>query len=149
LGDWWAYGYHKYGERKAKTAAKKLRYEFTTLMNIGSVARRIETSLRREDLTFSHHVEVAKLDPADQKYWLNQAVRCRWSVAALRQHIYKREFEDSENYPHETAIKWAADLSAQAERARQINPLAIRNYDDPRLDWLSEGEIAGLIGEMK
>src|SRR3974390_1340142 len=37
LGDWWAYGDHKYGDRKAKAAAQKLPYTFGTLMNFGSI----------------------------------------------------------------------------------------------------------------
>lgn len=39
LGDWWVYGNHKYGERKAAAKAKGIPYEFGSLMNLGTVAR--------------------------------------------------------------------------------------------------------------
>jgi len=48
IGDWWAYGDHKYSERKASSIAKKLPYEFGSLMNLGWVARRVKRSFRNE-----------------------------------------------------------------------------------------------------
>ena len=46
LGDWWHYGFHAYGDRKAKVKAKgAFPYAFQTLMNWGWVAGMVETSL--------------------------------------------------------------------------------------------------------
>ena len=54
LGDWWHYGAHAYGARKAKVKAKgAFPYAFPTLMNWGWVAGKVATSLRREALSFS------------------------------------------------------------------------------------------------
>lgn len=47
LGDWWHFGFHRYGERKAMATAKNnfdRAYAFGTLMNYGYVAGRVETS---------------------------------------------------------------------------------------------------------
>jgi len=59
LGDWWAYGDHNYGDRVR--AADGIDYSFQALMDAGWVCRQIETSRRREVLSFKHHREVAGL----------------------------------------------------------------------------------------
>lgn len=76
LGDWWIYGKNRYGERIK--AAEQLAWDFKTCMNAGVVARRIETSRRREALPWSHHAEVAALEVSDQEYFLN-----RWAQQAI------------------------------------------------------------------
>lgn len=86
LGDWWSYDGHDYGER-AQTA-DDLDLNFGTLANYGSVARSIETSRRREVLSFTHHVEVAGLPVEEQEFWLDRAIEGKngkaWSVNQLR-----------------------------------------------------------------
>lgn len=84
IGDWWAYGHHTYGERKASAAAKKLPYEFGSLMNLGRVARRVTSSFRNEAVSFGHHVAVSALEPEKQKKLLAQAQDRKWSVSKLR-----------------------------------------------------------------
>jgi hypothetical protein len=94
IGDWWHWGYHRYGERQALVKAKKIfRYSFSTLMNFGWVAGRVETSRRREVLSFTHHAEVAKFEPCDQGRWLDLAVREKLSVLKFRDKIKTDEFE--------------------------------------------------------
>ena len=74
LGDWWHYGFHAYGERKAKVKAKgAFPYAFQTLMNWGWVAGKVATSLRREALSWSHHELIARYPPDEQKKWLDKA----------------------------------------------------------------------------
>ena len=63
IGDWWAFGQHAYGDR-ARAAAKGIfGRSFGTLRNLGSVARRFDTSRRRDVLPWKHHAEVAGLVP--------------------------------------------------------------------------------------
>jgi len=71
LGDWWAYGESRYGERAAQ--AVEHRYAFQTLANAASVSRAIETSRRREVLPWSFHAEVAGLEVAEQEALLGEA----------------------------------------------------------------------------
>jgi hypothetical protein len=93
IGDWWAYGSHRYGER-AKIAADS-NWKFQTCMNAGWVARKIETSRRREVLPFEHHAEVAGFAVEDQERFL-----CRWERQALRDArpppLYAARWEISE-----------------------------------------------------
>lgn len=150
LGDWWAYGDHKYGERKAVAVAKKLPYEFGTLMNFGWVARRFETSRRREALSFSHHAEVAMLNPADQTRMLNRAIDRKWSVSALRKAL--RDSQANSRGEDRDAEEQAADLAwyleEEAQRSRSVDPCCMENWgEDPRFDYLSEVTIGKLIEE--
>src|SRR5438874_5939790 len=82
IGDWWVYGDRRYGER-AKAAAES-RFEIRTLMNYGWVARSIESSRRREDLSFGHHQCVANLPPDQQDSWLKQAAENHLSIKPFR-----------------------------------------------------------------
>jgi site-specific DNA-methyltransferase (adenine-specific) len=91
LGDWWACGEQAYGERASAVAKGIFPLSFGTLMNYGWVASAIETSRRREVLTFSHHQEIAPLPPAQQAKWLARAAAGEdgkpWPVTRLRQEI--------------------------------------------------------------
>jgi N6-adenosine-specific RNA methylase IME4 len=89
IGDWWAYGEHRYGERKAATEPGGILEDlnFGTAANYGSVARAFETSRRREVLSFTHHAEVTGLTPALQDSWLARAEREGLSVNKLRAQI--------------------------------------------------------------
>lgn len=53
------------------------------LMNIASVARRFETSRRRENLSFYHHEVVARFEPETQDKWLDRAEASGWSGTRL------------------------------------------------------------------
>ncbi len=97
LGDWWASGEHRYGNRRALVEGEL--WDGPSLqgcMDVASVARAFETSRRREALSFGHHREVASL-PADQADalldWagepLSSGGRAR-SVRALREERARR-----------------------------------------------------------
>jgi len=65
LGDWWAFGAARYGERRALVDGENWDGpSFKTCAIAGSVARVFETSRRREVLSFKHHAEVAALPAA-------------------------------------------------------------------------------------
>lgn len=84
IGDWWAFGSHKYGERAKLAAQGIFGREFQSLKDIGYVSRSFEAS-RRRDLSFTHHREVASL-PADQADRLLVAAEAEgWSVREIRQ----------------------------------------------------------------
>lgn len=92
LGDWWHYGFHRYGERKAITIKQgSCRYTFQSLMNLGWVAGRVRTSFRNELLSWTHHYAVAALEPAEQKRWLDRAAKSKMSVARMRERMFQHE----------------------------------------------------------
>lgn len=93
IGDWWVYGDHRYGERAAAaidpdTGENRLqRY-----MDYGFVARAIETSRRREVLSWSAHREVAALEPKIQDAILDRAVENGWGSREVRAAV--KEFKN-------------------------------------------------------
>src|SRR5262245_11714007 len=88
LGDWWAFGSHKYGERKAAVTAKAtFPFTFGTLMTYGTVARRIATSIRIEVLSFSHHAMVETLEREQQQKRLARGEGGKWTVGAMRNEV--------------------------------------------------------------
>lgn len=74
IGDWWAFGEHRYGSRKAVVEAENWEGPaFKTCANAASVCRAFETSRRREVLSFRHHAEVAMRSPAEADALLDWA----------------------------------------------------------------------------
>ena len=86
IGDWLRYGNEAFGERYVR-AARITGYGVQTLMNMVYVASRFESERRREKLSWSHHAEVAALEPADQVRWLKRAEAERFSVRCLREEM--------------------------------------------------------------
>ncbi len=90
IGDWWAFGGSRYGER-AKAAAEGLfGRDFQALADCAMVSRKFETSRRREVLSFTHHREVASLPTAEADALLDQAEEQEWSTRELRQAVNQR-----------------------------------------------------------
>jgi hypothetical protein len=83
IGDWLLYGTATWGERYA-AAARITGYDPKSLRNMRYVASRVDLSLRRDDLTWSHHALLASLDADRQRKWLERARRERLSVEDLR-----------------------------------------------------------------
>jgi hypothetical protein len=83
VGDWLRYGTAKWGE-KYVVAAKITCYDTHSLENMVYVASRVDISLRRENLSWSHHFLVAALEPEEQASWLDRATECNFSVNDLR-----------------------------------------------------------------
>jgi hypothetical protein len=83
IGDWLLYGTARWGEMYVQ-AAKVTGYDPKSLRNMRYVASRFDLSLRRDNLTWSHHALVASLEREAQGYWLERAVNDRLSVEDLR-----------------------------------------------------------------
>jgi hypothetical protein len=83
IGDWVRYGTARYGSKYA-AAARVTGYDRQTMMNMVYVATRFEFSRRRENLSWSHHAELAAMDIDEQERWLNRAITERLSVRDLR-----------------------------------------------------------------
>lgn len=87
IGDWWAAGHHRYGERARLAARGLFGREFKTLANIASVCRAFEPSRRREQLSWSHHAEAAALSPKSADMLLDMAERDKLSKSQIRAAI--------------------------------------------------------------
>lgn len=93
IGDWWAYGDHRYGERASaaidpETGENRLqRY-----MNYAWVSRAIETSRRKEVLSWTCHEAVAALDPDIQDAILQRAIDNGWSSKQVKAAV--KEYKD-------------------------------------------------------
>jgi len=88
IGDWIVHGFGHYEHGKWE-AVQQIWEEGTrsVLENYEWVARAIKSSTRVEDLSWTHHREVAALPDDKQRYWLEQAATHKWSVATLRQKM--------------------------------------------------------------
>lgn len=83
IGDWVNYGNAAYGEKYSR-AARITRHDVQTLMNMAYVASRFEISRRRENVSWSHHAELAGLPPAEQDRWLGRIEAHSLTVKDLR-----------------------------------------------------------------
>jgi hypothetical protein len=64
IGDWWNHPGHTYGDRLAVVTEEAwIGPAYSTCCNAALVCDKFESSRRRENLSFSHHVEVAHLPP--------------------------------------------------------------------------------------
>lgn len=86
IGDWLNYGEHKWGEMYAQ-AVEVTGWEYQRLANAKYVADKVQFSLRQENLKWSHHSEVANMQPEEQRHWLRAAADGAWSVRQLRDAI--------------------------------------------------------------
>ena len=87
IGDWINYGEGRYGE-KYDDALGRTGLAYQTLMNYSYVARKVEISLRKENLDLHHHLVVAKLKTADEKeFWLDMAQKHKLGIRRLRKSI--------------------------------------------------------------
>lgn len=86
MGDWLAYGERNYGEEIAQ-ALDDDDYDYKTLTNWKYVAGKVDTSRRRESVSFSKHAEVAPLDPEDQDRVLEKAEKENLTVRQVRDEV--------------------------------------------------------------
>lgn len=120
IGDWILYGERNYGDTY-RTAIDRTGYEYQTLANIVTVCREIESSRRREQLTFTHHAEVAPLEHGRQEELLDRAVTEGWSTAHLRTECRQLRAETpapspppASTFVAEVSFVYAADDDAGA-----------------------------------
>jgi N6-adenosine-specific RNA methylase IME4 len=143
IGDWWAFGEHSYGERAAQvTDASK----FKTYANAGWVSRRVESSLRREVLSWSHHKEVAALEPEQQEKLLIAAEEQAWTVRDLHRVRLALNQADTPPLPDGVYTTIVADppwhyeegWPEYADKAGEQNPRRDLPYQSMSLDAICQ-----------
>ena len=142
-GDLYLKGEEWYGENKATSIFDPLTMDVKTWQNNASICRRIERSRRREELTFSHHAEVAYLEadqfpegsalaemndaPRMQDYYLAMAIENGLSVRALRDKINADKGRETISFEvdefDERAKKLAEKVAALIEKVEFAWPM--------------------------
>lgn len=90
IGDWFVYGNANFN-LDYETFAEEIGFSIRTLQQYKYVAENVDSSVRTEKLSFTHHQLVASLrnkndvpDVEQQRRWINQAVENRWTVKQMR-----------------------------------------------------------------
>ena len=94
IGDWARFGERKgfYTDTKTYDEIEKATgYNRKTIRNFKYVAEKIPSSLRKDDLTFSHYEQVAPLDFEKQEKLLNLASEEKLSYRELRKEVRKEK----------------------------------------------------------
>lgn len=130
VGDWWRYGERQhYGNLEA--AAATVGVEYQALANAGWVAGKVEFSRRRENLSWSHHAEIAALDAEDQDELLDKAEQLNLSVQALRSAVKQHRLRDKRQR--------SAELEERGGGAMPEGPFPILLADPPwRYDYAED-----------
>jgi len=124
IGDWLNFGERRYGETYAQ-AVDATDYEAGTLRNAKWVASKVEMSRRRDNLSFSHHQEVAPLEPGEQDEWLDKALGGAWKRSELRKEMKLYEagpvvIPDGQYRTLVIDPPWPIEMVTKAVRPRQI-----------------------------
>lgn len=93
LGDWLRYGERRFGETYVQ-AVEATGRAAQSLMNAKWVAERVEPSRRRAALSWSHHADVAVMEPDAQDELLGWAERSGAKRADLREAVRQRKVRD-------------------------------------------------------
>jgi hypothetical protein len=103
VGDWLLYGQREFADRYERAIAQT-GFDYQTLRNYAWVASRFAPSRRRDTLSFSHHAELASLEPDDQDDWLRRAELHSWSRNKLRAAL-RQSGEGARRFVSEPPIK--------------------------------------------
>jgi len=90
IGDWLVYGEDTYGEKYAQATSVWPGKSIERIKRYAWASQCVPKFLRKQSLSWSHHLEVGALDSADQKMWLDRAEKEGWSVRELRTKIGMR-----------------------------------------------------------
>lgn len=111
VGDWWAFGEHRYGE--AQETATALGISSETLRGYAYTAKAVDPVRRNTDLSYGHHRIVAPLEDDDQDRFLTQAAESDWSIAELTRQV---RAETADREPGESRKKKDPEPAKHAER---------------------------------
>lgn len=133
IGDWLRYGERRYGEMYSQ-ALDETDYEKGTLANAKWVAGQFPAvHFRNEDLSWSHHAQVAGRDDAQEL--LGLARQNQWRVRELRAEVSRRKAAEAIGAPHANDDTCTvADLHVLAATGVRFGSI----YADP--PWLYDNQ---------
>jgi hypothetical protein len=143
IGDWINYGEAHYGE-KYEQALERTGMAYNTLANFAYVARKIESSLRNENLDFTQHYVVAKLKTDDEKqHWLNMAEKHNLSIRRLRKSINFGRLATEKEVQGDPADRGYVTYLALLNRirrwwARETQKAPVEEWDEDRREGLKK-----------
>ena len=131
LGDWACHGDRTYGD--LTEAAREISIGYGDLRNLATVARRVELSRRRDNLTWGHHAAVASLPPEIGDELLGRAEAEDWSREVMREEA--RAVSEVARLKAEVAALKSKFRSSQDESAGAKRRIA--------------GVMRGIVGEFR
>ena len=143
IGDWINYAEEKWGE-KYNEAIAVTGLEYQTLANYAYVARRVQISVRTENLPFYHHQVVAKIkDPEEQRHWLKTAEDHDLSYRRLQKSINFGRIATEEELQGDPADRGYITYLALLNRirrwwARETQKAPVDEWDEDRREGLKK-----------
>jgi hypothetical protein len=110
IGDWWAFGEHRYGERAAIVNSDEWEGpKFQTCMIAATVCRRFETSSREEVVSYRVHQSVAVIDDDEWRLkTLAWAAAEKPTFAVLEQRVREVKSHLAQGWTQDQAERKAA-----------------------------------------
>lgn len=142
LGDWWAYGDHAYGDRKAMVEAEDWEGpKFQTCMEAASVCVAFPTYRRREVLSFTAHREVLPLPPEWQDKVLSWAEEGRRSTREIREEVKRIRALLAQNWTADQLERKAFAEAGQCVVANMRIGEDGQRVDEALLAWAEAGDL--------
>ena len=141
IGDWINFGETTYGD-KYKEALASTGIAYQTLANYSYVARKVEFSLRKENLDWYQHATVAKLKtPEEKQHWLEMAEKHNLSVRRLRKSINFGRLATQEEVQGDPADRGHVTYLALLNRlrrwwSRETGKAPVDDWDEDRREGL-------------
>ena len=143
IGDWINDGEGRYGE-KYDEAIASTGLAVQTLRNYAWVARRVEMSVRTDNLDFTHHQVVAKLKSNEEKdHWLKMAVKHNLGKRRLQKSINFGRLATEKEVQGDPADRGYVTYLALLNRirrwwARETQKAPVDEWDDDRRQGLKK-----------
>jgi hypothetical protein len=144
IGDWLNFGEGAYGETYTQ-AMDDTKFAYQTLKDDKWVASRIEKSRRRDNLSFSHHKEIADLEPEEQEQMLDMAEKNHLKSAEFRKAVrhYKLkldvpELTEEQLKPTDPIVLEKAQeiIDASVHTLELLDSFPWESVDEAAKDWL-------------
>jgi len=128
IGDLLVYSERNHGEMYSQLVDAS-DYSYQSLKDMMWVSGKLAPTVRRKELTWSHHREVAKLDVEKQRMYLQLAVRDNLSVAALHALINEAE-NPKEKSSMSKSVAYEAALKAILSDAKDSKLFNRKLFDE-------------------